>query len=1080
MNTRRFTFLFPVLVVALSACVPRRAGPAAAPSATTAGVATPTGVVSPLPAGTPKPTTPISSPNPSVAGSQAAPLPSVIGETDLGVRFERPLQHAVGLDADGGRIFVGAPPDKTLILSTDSLRVTDTLPFGGDVAVDRSRRRLFVGAPSGVAMFDLDSLLLGGTVPITASLFGSTPIVDESTGTLFVVRNGVYVASPSSLEVTERISGTFAASGGMVPNSFAVDAALDAQRRWIYVSLNNGIPGSNNGNTLVVQHLSSGAIVYQDSERSIVSLEADEATGQLFVTRSRMDTSSFSILAAEGNTLKPALRINGVLGSVKVDTQRGRIYIADAWGPDGRLLVLDAATASLIADVPLPRAYTLAALDIDADRLYLLSPDGHLLVMSGHGAEAPAAQTFEPTGVLTGSVAWIAPSPNFANDGTLFAAWTPGQYIGGPVGSLSGQLFASTDGGGRWSRVRARGEAQASSLLWATALAYSPDYARDRTLFAAFISSSGRGGGIYVSNDAGHSWRPATHGLGDWVVAEIAVAPGFPFNHTVFALTRQSGLFRSTDGGQTWQRTSYTPSYPAALNAQTLAISPDFINDKTVVVSVGESASVSRDGGDNWWPLLESRATVLAFSPQYSRDHTMLGAFANLGVLRSDDSGGTWQAASRGLRLDLGGRLALGLSPDLIHDRTAFVLSHSYDRSAVYRTTDGGTSWQVESSGWTGKALVTALAVSPDFAQDRTVFFGLDDGRLRAVKPGDLKWSNAPAELDKLNVESIAVSPDYATDRTVFIGGGHTGVFVSTDGSKTWQETNFPARDVGLGRVRIVLSPDYTNDRVVFASAGGQVFRSNDGGATWQPLTSGLGSFFPVADLAVSPKFPDDRTVLIGGDYRVPRMMRSTDAGQTWSAASGVAAGASSIIALAFTPDSRVAFAWAGQAGLYRSGDGGAAWTRVFSPTESATEGWLAQSLAISPDFLRDRLVFGGFVGSQNFRRSADGGATWHPSLAGLPPGLIWGSTIALSPDWARERLILLGTDKGVFRSEDGGATWKASSMGLPQSEGGRPASVLSLAISPNFADDRTVFAGLVDRGLYISNDGGAMWKPAR
>jgi len=361
-------------------------------------------------------------------------------------------------------------------------------------------------------------------------------------------------------------------------------------------------------------------------------------------------------------------------------------------------------------------------------------------------------------------------------------------------------------------------------------------------------------------------------------------------------------------------------------------------------------------------------------------------------------------------------------------------------------------------------------------ARDGLILAGLDSGQLRVVKVSDIKWSNAPAALDKLNVEAIAVSPDYTNDRTLFIGGGRTGLFVSTNGGKAWQETNFPARDTGVGHLCIAFSPDYASDKIVFASAGGQMFRSDDGGANWQILSSGLGSFFPTLSLAVSPQFSDDHTVLIGGGFRAPRVMRSTDAGQAWSATNGPLHN-NGVPAMAFVPDNgRVAYAWADQSGLYRSGDGGTMWTRVFSPTETADiSGWSIQSLGISPDFVRDRLMFAGFVGPQNFRRSADGGATWHPSDAGLTPGLLWGSALAIWPDASmRDRLIWLGTDRGVFRSDDGGVSWKASSVGLPQ------AGVLALALSPNFAGDHTIFAGLVDRGLYVSTDGGASWKPAR
>ena len=1067
-HTSRFSlYLFAlILIVLLSAC---NSMPVLVPTPT----AVPSFVITPTATVLPPTPTPQTSPTPArsvitataLASATASLLPTIVNEVDLGVRFDQSLEHDLALDVEGGHIFVGALPTQTLVLSTDDLRTVNTLPAGGDLAIDRLRARLYVGAPDGVVVYDLDSLQPMGSVPIVARPFGSTPIVDESIGTLFVVRNGVYVVDPMTLDVTARISGTLPTPGGMIPNSFAVDAAFDEERRLLYISLNNGIPGSNGGNTLTIYDFRSTETIYRDEERSIVSLVADENTGRAFVTRSRFNDQSLTALSVDRNQVKSDWRINGIAGSVKVDAQRGRIYVSDAWGPSPRLLVLDAAMGTCMADVPLPRPYTLAAFDVESDQLYFLSPDGHLLVMNGHGASAsaPSKQAVEPASVMTGTVAWIAPSPDLVSDppaGMLFAAWLPERYASGPLGSNAGQMMMSVDSGLTWERV-------AGGLplhLFVNALALSPDFARDKTAFAALLTPDGRGGGLYVSTDAGRSWHPSTSGLDDWVVAELAVAPGFASNHTVFALTRQNGLFRSTDGGATWQRTLYRASTPVAMNTRTLSISPDFASDNTLVVSTGDTTSLSRDGGATWQIIVANRATSLVFS----RDPTLLmGSFADAGVLRSEDAGETWQAASRGLRLDVTSRVTLALAPDFPRGQVALALVRSTDQAALYRTTNGGASWEVETSGWADKTPITAMT----FAPDGTLFMGLGNGQVRVVKTTELKWSNASVALDRLSVEAIALSPDFAHDHTLFIGNGRAGVFVSSDGGKRWAETNLPARDSGNGKLWLALSPDFVNDRVVFASAAGQVFRSNDGGANWKALTSGLGNFFPVASLALSPQFGDDRVLLVGGGWLAPRVMRSTDGGETWQVASRLPQ-SSGVTALAFVPDNpRVVYAWADLAGLFGSGDGGATWTRVFSLT--AETGFGLESLAISPDFQRDRLMFAGALGAQNILRSADGGAAWHPSDSGLPAGLNWGSALAVSPEFARDRTLFLGTDKGVFRSQDGGVTWKASSAGLPQ------VGVLSLAISPNFTSDHTIFAGLVERGLYVSADGGVTWKPA-
>jgi len=1059
-----FAFL---LIVLLSACnsvpvvvpTPTAVPPFAITPTTTSILPTPAPQASPTSAGSVVTATAFTS-------ATAKLLPVIVNQVDLGVSFDQPLQHRLALDLEGGHIFVGATPTQTLVLSTDDLSIVSTLPAGGDLAIDRLRARLYVGAPDGVMVYDLDSLQPLGSVPIVAKPFGSTPIVDESIGTIFIIRNGVYVVDPMTLDVTARISGTLPAPGGLVPNSFAVDATFDEERRLLYVSLNNGIPGSNGGNTLMIYNFRSTETIYRDEERSIVSLVADGNTGRAFITRSRFNSNSLSALSVDRNQVKSDWRVNGIVGSVKVDAQRGRVYVSDARGPSPRLLALDAATGTLIADLPLPRPYTLAAFDAESDLLYFLSSDGHLLVMNGHGSPAPGSseQASEPAPAMTGTVAWIAPSPDLVNDpptGMLFAAWLPEGYASGPLGSNAGQMMMSTDGGSTWARA-------AGGLpphLFVNALAFSPDFARDKTVFAALLTPDGRGGGIYVSTDAGRSWPPSMSGLDDWVVADIAVAPGFVSNRTVFALTWQNGLYRSTDGGETWQRNTYRASTPIAMNARTLAFSPDYANDNTLAVSTGESVSISRDGGETWRTIVENRATSLVFS----RDPTLLmGGFADAGVMRSEDAGETWQAASRGLRFDVTSRMTLALSPDFPRGQYALALVRFADQTALYRTVNSGASWEIETSGWSDKAQITAMT----FAHDGSLFMGLDNGQLRMIKPTEFEWSNASVALDRLGVEAIALSPDFANDHTLFIGNGRAGVFVSSDGGRRWAETNLPARDSGNGKLWLALSPDFANDRVVFASAAGQVFRSDDGGANWRALTSGLGNFLPVSSLALSPQFADDRVMLVGGGFRAPRVMRSADGGETWTVASGLAQNGG-VTALAFVPGNpRVVYAWADLAGLYRSGDGGASWTRVFSPTATISFG--LQALAISPDFERDRLMFAGAFGEQNILRSADGGAAWHPSDSGLPAGLNWGSALAVSPDFARDRTLFLGTDKGVFRSEDGGVTWRASSAGLPQ------AAVLSLAISPDFGSDRTIFAGLVERGLYVSTDGGATWKPAR
>jgi photosystem II stability/assembly factor-like uncharacterized protein len=154
------------------------------------------------------------------------------------------------------------------------------------------------------------------------------------------------------------------------------------------------------------------------------------------------------------------------------------------------------------------------------------------------------------------------------------------------------------------------------------------------------------------------------------------------------------------------------------------------------------------------------------------------------------------------------------------------------------------------------------------------------------------------------------------------------------------------------------------------------------------------------------------------------------------------------------------------QSGLYRSDDAGASWTPVYDSLD--LEAPLAtMAVAVSPDFASDSCVFAGVAGG--ILRSVDGGQTWNAVLLPEPPPIV--SALAVSPDFSRDSILLAGTlEDGVFRSADRGGRWARWNFGLLDLE------VFCMALSPSFADDETVFVG-TESGIFRSTNGGRAWR---
>jgi photosystem II stability/assembly factor-like uncharacterized protein len=152
--------------------------------------------------------------------------------------------------------------------------------------------------------------------------------------------------------------------------------------------------------------------------------------------------------------------------------------------------------------------------------------------------------------------------------------------------------------------------------------------------------------------------------------------------------------------------------------------------------------------------------------------------------------------------------------------------------------------------------------------------------------------------------------------------------------------------------------------------------------------------------------------------------------------------------------------------GLYCSQDGGRTWTDAYASLE--LEAQLTTAAAIlSPAFETDRSVFAGVAGG--VLRSLDGGQSWYVASFPAPPPFV--STLAISPDFARDGTLFAATlEDGIFRSGDRGGSWAAWNFGLLD------LNVLALAASPDYDHDETLFAG-TESGIFRSTNGGRAWR---
>lgn len=314
-----------------------------------------------------------------------------------------------------------------------------------------------------------------------------------------------------------------------------------------------------------------------------------------------------------------------------------------------------------------------------------------------------------------------------------------------------------------------------------------------------------------------------------------------------------------------------------------------------------------------------------------------------------------------------------------------------------------------------------------------------------AAEPLTARWR--PAGLAGHQVNAIAVAPD---DGRLLYAGTGTGqdpdtqrIYRSSDGAGAWEAVyTEPQGD------HDAVAIDPSNSAVVYVGEAYEVLKTVNGGRSWEPLPS-IGAAGHTA-IAIDPSRP--ATVYVGMEFGWG-VFKSTNGGAAWSnPLSSVY-----VTALALDPQSPATlfagsrdyisgptFITAG--GVHRSRDGGASWTKVL--TNSAV-----LSLLVDP---RDpRVLYAGTEGD-GVLKSVDGGDTWLGASAGLAHPVV--RALAMSP--LSSQVLYAGTwEGGVYRSRDGGASWAPLNEGL--------GNLYVLALAPDPLDPTVLYAGTRGDGVY-------------
>ncbi len=676
------------------------------------------------------------------------------------------------------------------------------------------------------------------------------------------------------------------------------------------------------------------------------------------------------------------------------------------------------------------------------------------------------------------------------------SATRPNEYYFGAVG---GGVWKTTDYGNTWAPVG--DTAFRTSSVGAIAAAPSnPDVVYVGMGESCFRGNIIQGDGIYKTTDGGRTWSHSGLASTE-VISKIRIHPTNPdlvyaavLGHSYDAHPDR-GVYRSKDGGKTWDKVLYRDDRSGAIDLSMDPKNPDVLYAATWQVyrtpwsmesgGPGSALYKSTDGGTTWNDIsknaglptgLWGKVGVSVSGADSNRVYAIIEN-ENGGVFVSDDGGATWRKTNDDRNLRQRAFYYTHIYADPVEKDTVYVLNVAFfksidggktfptqirpphgdnhdmwiapnDNKRMVEANDGGGNVTVNGGQtWSGQAFPTGQFYNV-FTTNHVPYHvcgAQQDNSTACVgsqnNPGAGEGSLPPIFYAVGGGESGYIAPD-PKDTAVFYAGSYGGYLSRLDRDTGQQRAIniYPNNPMGWSSVDIkerfqwtfpiVFSP--TDPNVLYASSQ-HLWRTTNGGQGWQKISPNLTRSDPKTMQASGGPITKDQTGVETYAVIFTVAPSRQDANTIWTGSDD---------------------GW-----VHVTRDGGANWQRVTPPD--------------LPDFTRIGLIeasphqngvayLAGNRYQQGDRRpyfykTADFGKTWTKIVNGIADGDF---ARVIREDKKKRGLLYAGTEHGIYISFNDGATWQSLRLNLPVTP-----------VHGIVSEERDLVIGTHGRGFYILDD---------